>query len=308
MAGLLYAINPISAVTVGISGHYDPWPVIFALGGVWLLLRNRLAGASFLLGVGFALKLFPVVLIPWVLLAERSWPKRIGLAIVFAIPMAVAWVPILLNNPEAISFYLDYQGAWEPKGGIAFGLVVILGIEPTSESASAVARAVETVFYALMVVMFFDWVRRRERAPDAHLLCWFRIVSVGFIAAYGAVLVGGLVEYEIDIGIGITATAAVVNLAYIVLAAVMLWWTWTRWLPGDHGLEADDRTIILAALSVNLLLLSSAQFNPWYLLWILPLVLLVRSWRIRDAWNALLVWRAEGAGLSLWPGTDLRPP
>ena len=33
----------------------------------------------------------------------------------------------------------------------------------------------------------------------------------------------------------------------------------------------------------------------------LPLVLLVRSWRIRDAWNALLVWRAEGKGLGLWP-------
>ena len=36
-------------------------------------------------------------------------------------------------------------------------------------------------------------------------------------------------------------------------------------------------------------------------LWLLPLVLLVRSWRIRDAWNALLVWRAEGKGLGLWP-------
>ncbi|NIP37215.1 MAG: hypothetical protein GWN18_19820, partial [Thermoplasmata archaeon] len=52
MAGVLYAVNPISAVTIGISGHYDPWVVMFAMGGVWLLLRQRLAGASLLLGVG----------------------------------------------------------------------------------------------------------------------------------------------------------------------------------------------------------------------------------------------------------------
>ncbi|UCC92805.1 MAG: DUF2029 domain-containing protein [Thermoplasmata archaeon] len=307
MAGLLYAINPISAITIGISGHYDPWPVLFALGGVWLMLRHRLAGASLLLGVGFALKLYPIVLLPWVLLAERSWPRRVGLVIVFAIPMALAWAPILVQNPDAIAFYLDYQGSWEPKGGIAHGIVTVMGIDPASDLAVVVARAVEVVFYVLLAVMFIDWVRRREVSPDAHLLTWFKMVTVGFVALYGAILVSGLVEYEVDIGIGNAASTALLNLLYIALAAVMLWWAWTRWLPGDHGFEADDRMVMLAALSVNLLLLGSAQYNAWYLLWLLPLVLLVRSWRIRDLWNALLVWRAEGKGFTIIPGSDLGP-
>jgi len=301
MAGLLYAINPISAVTIGISGHYDPWVVMFAMGGVWMLLRQRLAGASLLLGVGFALKLFPVVLLPWVLLTEKSWPRRFGLVGIFALPMVVSWIPILLQNPDALTFYLDYQGGWEPKGGIAYGLAMMLGIKPTSETAGTLARAVEWIFYGLLAVMFFDWLRRRQRAPDAHLLDWFRVVTLGFATLYVTVLVGGIIDHQVDVGVGVNATAVLMGVTSLAIMVSGLWWIWARMLPGDHDFQADDMVIMLAALSVNMLVLSSAQYNPWYLLWLLPLVLLVRSWRIRDAWNALLVWRAEGRDLSLWP-------
>lgn len=307
MAGLLYAINPISAVTIGISGHYDPWVVMFAVGGLWLMLRERLAGASLLLGIGFALKLYPIVLLPWVLLTERSWSRRVGLSVLFIVPMALSWVPILLQNGNALSFYLDYQASWEPRGGIAYGLITILGIDPGSEVAALAARTVELLFAGVLVAMFLDWVRRRERAPDDHLVDWFRVVTVGFMVLYGATIVGGVVEYGLDVGTGTKSTALMVGLGFILLAVMALWWMWIKWLPGDHAFEADDRAIVLAALSVNLLLLSSSQYNPWYLLWLLPLVLLVRSWRLRDAWNALLVWRAEGKGLSIWPGAELGP-
>jgi len=180
-------------------------------------------------------------------------------------------------------------------------------MDPVSDSAGIVTRVVEAVFYGLLVAMFADWLRRRDTSPDGHILDWFRVVTVGFAVLYGASIVGGAVEYGVDAGMGVEATATVVGLAYASLAAIGLWWTWTRWLPGDHGLGPDDRLIVLSALSVNLLLLSSAQSNPWYLLWLLPLVLLVRSWRIRDAWNALLVWRAEGSGAQLWPGSEMGP-
>jgi hypothetical protein len=308
MAALLYAVNPISAVSVAISGHFDPWVVAFALGGVWLGLRGRPGGASLLLGVGFALKLYPIVLLPWILLMERSWPRRVAFAVIFFLPMVISWVPVLLQNPEAFSFYAEWQGNWIPKKGIAAGIATIIGLEATSDVAGNIARVVELVFYCLLVVMFFDWVRRRNWAPDAHLLGWFRVVASGFLLLYGLTMVGGVVEYELDLGFGTNALAALAGLAYLAFAITTAWWLFTRRLPADHGFTDDDRFIMLAALSVNLLLLSSAQYNPWYLLWLLPLVLLVRSWRIRDAWNALLVWNAEGRGVRIWPGTDVNPP
>ncbi|NIS10998.1 MAG: hypothetical protein GWN89_20385, partial [Thermoplasmata archaeon] len=251
--------------------------------------------------------LYPVVLLPWVLLTERSWNRRVGLAVLFAVPMALSWVPILLQNGNALSFYLDYQSSWQPEGGIAYGLVSIMGIDPASGSAALVARAVELVFAGLFVAMFVDWVNRREGASEDHLLDWFRVVTVGFMVLYGTSILGGLVDYGVDVGTGTTSTALMAGLGFALLAGLALWWMWDRWLPGDHGFNTDDRYIMLAALSVNLLLLGSAQYNPWYLLWLLPLVLMVRSWRIRDAWNALLVWRAEGRGLTVLPGSELGP-
>jgi hypothetical protein len=166
---------------------------------------------------------------------------------------------------------------------------------------------VELAFFGLLVAMFVDWLRRRHRAPVDHLLDWFRVVTAGFALLYGTVLVGGAVEYGLDVGAGTGATAALVGAAYALLAGGGLWWTWTRWLGVDHGFGEDDHTVMLAALSVNLLLLSSSQYNPWYLLWLLPLVLLVRSWRVRDAWNAMALWKPEGRGVSVWPGLEMGP-
>ncbi len=305
LAGLLYAINPISAVSIGISGHYDPWVVAFTMGGVWMMLRGWRGWASLLLGMGFALKLYPIVLLPWVLLDERSWPKRLLYVGVFTLPMVVSWIPMLAQNPDALSFYLDYQDSWIPKKGIAHGIAVMAGWDLDSAAAGNAARAVEYVFYGLLAAMFIDWLRRRQLAPGEHLLDWFRVVTGGFYVLYGFILIAGVIEYEIDLGLDPRTFGIVLGVIYFILAGIGLWWLWTRWLPGEVGFSEADQFIMLAAMSVNLLLLSSAQYNVWYLLWLLPLVLLVRSRRIRDAWNGLLVWNAEGSGFSIIPGSGL---
>lgn len=308
MAGMLYALNPISAIAVGLSGHYDPFVVAFALGGLWLALRGRRLWASLALGVGFALKIYPAVLLPWLLLMEKSWRNRVLMVVLFAVPMVLSWIPVLMQNPEALGTYLKWQGSWIPKKGFAWGVAMMMGWERESVAAGAMARVVEYVFYALLVAMFLDWLRRRQRAPDRHLLDWFKVVSVGFYLLYGFIFMGSVMDFRFDLGVDHAVLGVMVAAIYFPLAGGGLWWLLTRWLEPAPTFEGADRTIMLAALSVNLLLLSSAQFNPWYLLWLLPLVLLVRSWRIRDSWNSLLVWNVEGLGVTLWPGVELHPP
>jgi hypothetical protein len=309
MAGVLYAINPISAVSVGISGHYDPVVVLFAMGGIWLAMRGRRGWASLSLGVGFALKLYPAVLIPWVLLEERTWRRRAMLATIFVVPMVLSWLPVLSANPDALSHYVTWQGDWIPKKGIAWGLAMALGWTPESTGAGNLATVVEYAFLALLAVMFLDWVRRRQRAPDDHLADWFKVVTAGFYLLYGCIFVGSVMDYRIDLGLDPVLLGAIVAVAYFPAGAVALWWLWRRWLvPAPSFGSPDERTVMLMALSVTFLLLSSAQYNPWYLLWLLPLVLMVQSWRVRDIWNALLVWNVEGLGISLWPGLGFNPP
>ncbi len=309
MAGVLYAVNPISAVSVGISGHYDPVVVLFAMGGIWLAMRGRRGWASLSLGVGFALKLYPAVLIPWVLLEERTWRRRVLLATIFALPMVLSWLPVLSANPDALSHYVTWQGDWIPKKGIAWGIAMALGWTRESVGAGNLASIVMYGFLGLLVVMFLDWVRRRQRAPDVHLLDWFKVATAGFYLLYGCIFVGSVMDYRFDLGLDPLLLGAVVAIAYFPAGAFALWWLWRRWLvPAPSFGSSNERTVMLMALSVTFLLLSSAQYNPWYLLWLLPLVLLVQSGRVRDVWNALLVWNVEGLGVSLWPGLGFTPP
>jgi hypothetical protein len=63
-----------------------------------------------------------------------------------------------------------------------------------------------------------------------------------------------------------------------------------------------ERLLVQMALSVALLLLSSAQGNPWYLVWLFSLLLLVQEERLRSALMALGIWNVEDAGVALWPG------
>jgi hypothetical protein len=308
MAGLLYGLNPISSVAVGISGHFDPVVVLFAMGGVWLALRGRRGWAALSLGFGFALKLYPAVLLPWILLEERRWSRRVAYVIVFSIPMLLSWVPIMSENPDALVEYSTWQGEWIPKKGIAYGIAMAAGWTRESVEAGVVANLVEVLFLGLLVVMFLDWTRRRNRSPDAHIMTWFRVATAGYYVLYGFIFIGTVMDYRFDLGVDPHVLGAVVALVYFPLGALGLRWLWGTWLVPPPTLRPEDRFIILAALSVTLLLLSSAQYNPWYLLWLLPLVLLVRSWRIRDVWNALLVWNVEGLGVTLWPGIGFHPP
>jgi hypothetical protein len=308
MAGVLYGLNPISAVSVGISGHFDPVVVIFAMGGVWLALRGRRGWASLALGMGFALKLYPVVILPWVLLEERSWPRRVTYGLVFALPMLLSWVPILGQNPEALGQYAEWQGDWIPKKGIAYGIAMAIGWTRESTQAGLLGDLVEYVFLGLLVTMFLDWVRRRAVNPDVHLVTWFKVATVGYYLLYGFIFIGTVMDYRFDLGADPRMLGLAVGAIYFPLGALGLWWLWRRWLVPTPNFAPQDQFIMLAALSVTLLLMASTQYNPWYLLWLLPLVLLIQSWRVRDVWNALLIWNIEGLGVTIWPGFGFHPP
>jgi hypothetical protein len=80
-----------------------------------------------------------------------------------------------------------------------------------------------------------------------------------------------------------------------------LWWVLSMHLADPDELAGEDPMLFLPALSIALLLFSTFQYNPWYLLWLLPLVLLTRSDRARATWAAVLPWNAEGTALTVLP-------
>ena len=301
LAGVLYALNPLSMMVVGMSGHYDPYVVLCALAGLWLALGGRPIAGSLLLGVGFALKLYPAVLMPWLLLERRDWRTRAAMAAMFALPMAVSWLPVLAQNGDALANYLTWRDMWGPNKSFAYSMANILGWGLCSEGTARLSDAFQWLFLGLLGLMFLDWSRRRRTAPGAHMRDWFRFLMVTYYVFYGLLFVAGALDPKQTVVSDKRALAAVVAAGYFPLAGAAVWWLLRRHLSDPAELAGEDPVVFLGALSIALLLFANFQYNPWYLLWLLPLVLLTRSDRARSSWAAMLPWNPEGKFLSVLP-------
>jgi 4-amino-4-deoxy-L-arabinose transferase-like glycosyltransferase len=305
-AGLLYALFPVGVFSVGLAGHYDGVVVLCVLAGLLLHGRGRWWEAMALLGLGFAFKLYPVVLVPWLIWREEGWRRRVGGAVTFLVPMALSWVPILLWNPAALSQYASWQSTWFPVKSISYGIMQLAGWARDSDPAIIAGQAVTVAFLLLLVVMFLDWVRRRERDPDGHARDWFRVVAVSYFVLYAMIIAGSVVEYELaPEGVSPRAMGAVIAAVCLALGAVPLWYLLRRFMEPWPSLGEGERLYLVMGLSVMLLLLSSTQNNPWYLVWMVSLVLLVQEDRIRTAILALSIWNVEDSGITLWPSRNL---
>ncbi len=302
-AGLLYAIFPIGVFSVGFAGHYDGVVVLLTMTGLLFHQRGRYYEALLVIGLGFAFKLYPAVLVPWLVLRERSWDRRIAGIAVFALPMVVSWVPVLVMNPEALSQYASWQSTWLPMKSISYGMLQMAGWAGDSTQAVATGQAVTWAFLLLLAFMFLDWVRRRAHDPDGHMRDWFRVVLAGFAVYYIMVVTGTIIDYRFAIpGLSSMATGWLVFVLLCVVAAVGLRYLFIRFLEPWPTLAEPERLYLLMTLSVALLLLSSTQGNPWYLVWLFSLVLLIQEERVRTALMVIAIWNVEDAGLTVWPG------
>ena len=113
LVSLAWIFNPFSILTTSVWGVNDPLPVFFTVLSLFFILRNKrrdpyLAGLS--LGVGIALKLYPLLLLP-VLLArtQGARAKLWSLALVIIAPLVTS-LPILLTN-GATYLRTRYEGA-----------------------------------------------------------------------------------------------------------------------------------------------------------------------------------------------------
>lgn len=122
--------------------RFDFIPAILVLAAVVLAVRGRRVPAWALLGIGFAVKLYPVILIPVFLLQvrrEKALLKRdllLGLP-AFAAGVSVLWLPFLFSAGRKFWFFLSYHGqrGIQLESYYAVGLMVArwLGYHITTE-------------------------------------------------------------------------------------------------------------------------------------------------------------------------------
>ena len=94
----LWMFNPVNLYATYMMGQFDIMPTFFILLSIILIVKNKLNLAALALGVGIALKLFPIFLIiPFLILGKNYWEKA-KLGVLSLVPYLVSIVPYLSSH------------------------------------------------------------------------------------------------------------------------------------------------------------------------------------------------------------------
>jgi len=280
------AVYAVSVLALGsiVAQRYDaPVAVAIAL-ALFFLVRRRWIAVGIALGIGFALKITPVVLLPLVVLlaARKRIPAALGAFTVFALaPFAVvagwggsstARLAALFTVHSGRALNIDSVLAsifWVPRlfGGPLVPIKVGGSMDVALASADAVARGSVVLVVVLLTLVFaLVWRRRASISGNpsyAVLAC---------LATVLAALVGSKVLSP-QYFVWLMPFAALVAVDRRLLAGLLLAsMTLTHVLiPANYPLfhSAQPMWLVAVVLARNFLLVVCFALSVWYL-WTLP--------------------------------------
>ena len=218
-AAVLAAIAPLALGSVVLT-RFDFWPAALAVLGLAALLRRRLVVSALLLGTGFAAKLWPALLAPFILvwLVRNRGARSATAWAAVSVAAAAAWfLPFTVFSPAGVGHSFHAQFA-RPLQLESLGGAVLIALHRVAGTR-------------LHVVSTFG--SQNLAGPGAH-------------------------------------AAAIVTTATGALAVVALWFAFAR---GD---AARDRLFAASAGAVAATVAFGKVFSPQFLIWLIPLVPLVR--------------------------------
>jgi len=201
MGTFLFALSPIALGPISLN-TYDAWPALLTVGALALLLSGGAVAALALLGVAFAAKVYPVVLLPPALIfvwrtAGRERAFRALGAFIAAVALLV--LPFFVLAPQGLAESFRAQAGRslqeESVAGSALAVADRLGIY----SATIVHRAGHAISYDLvgslpdalavlssvaqgLAVLAVAWLYLRGRDDPRRLTAAFAAAIAGFLA------------------------------------------------------------------------------------------------------------------------------
>ena len=197
----LLALSPVALGPISLN-TYDAWPALLTLGALTLLIVGSPLWALGLLGVAFAAKVYPVVLLPPALVfvwrtVGREVAARAFAA--FAGSAAVIVVPFLTLAPGGLAESFRAQAARglqvESLGGALLAVADRVGLYSATvvhktgraisyELTGSLPEALAAVSSALQVaaVLLVAWLYLRGRDDALRLVAAFAAAIAGFLA------------------------------------------------------------------------------------------------------------------------------
>jgi hypothetical protein len=180
----IYALHPAAVLVSGFHGQFDSLALLMVLAAARASERGRHDAAALALAAGIALKSFPVLALPVLLLRVTGAAARVRFLALAIVPVAVLLFPYLVHDASAVARELFGYGGVADFGwiGARRGLRWVSGEALTRGEArfhGALIPAAKAAFLAAYAVVV---VRMARRERVAALLAVF----VAFETFYGA--------------------------------------------------------------------------------------------------------------------------
>lgn len=123
----LWFFNPISIYVVGLMGQFDGIPTLLLLLALIWAGKNAVTSSLFL-GLGAALKSFPLLFLPFLAILGKSWRRRLAIGL----PGIIVFSLFILPFARTPAFYQNAlasglsQRIFQPNIGLGFGEQLLL--------------------------------------------------------------------------------------------------------------------------------------------------------------------------------------
>lgn len=117
-AGWVYALHPVALLVSGFHGQFDALPLLALLAGLRRLENGRRDQSALLVALSIALKPFPVLALPFVLLFVPGLRARIRYTLLATAPVALILLPFALADRAALARELFGYGGIPDFGWI----------------------------------------------------------------------------------------------------------------------------------------------------------------------------------------------
>lgn len=289
VASLAYVFCPIALVEIGFSGHYDSIPTLFVLLSILFLLNKKPLRSSLCLGIATALKIYSIILVPFYIIWLVNWKDRRNYLIVYLIPLILSIIPILILYPPGLLEYFTYQTLeWKPWGIISGPLVKIFG---DSIFGLQVSMIVLGVFLAVILAMLYlSWIKKKQ-----PLETWFTIIILSLIFTLFILVLYGFSSY-----INIVKLILYIMVIFCIILVSLLYLPIKQFLMKNiHKIQnKNEDLLILSLFATMFVIIGSPQFHPWYLIWMLPYLLLIKTKEIKWFFLILFLYIAMGEYLA----------
>ncbi len=300
-ASLLYALSPISVITIGLSGHFDPVPAIAVVLSTIFLISRRHRWSSLFLGLGLALKVFGAVLLPYYLWKTKLLKERVMYVILFTIPMGLSLWGLYILSPDGPGFYFSETSGW--GGWWSFSHLFSTAIGSDALGGLKVSWIFMGLFLLLILLMYVSIWRKKDEEERMTLL-WYEVVVFISAAYLGLMILDGWAQAAPGTDF---APSFVVFVVYVFVLSFALHRYKESIFPRKLSGGRTERILIITSLAIILFCFGLPNYAPWYIIWFLPFLLAVRTNSIRFTLLFLLVWHIMGKGVSIFPGLPQIP-